>query len=252
MAGERPGHEPPFTANAAPVPAVGSAVIFGSGLAVVPTGAVAEEELSYGALGWPESNVEGHAGRLVTAVLGGERVMLAFGRPHLYEGWTKEDLERPVGDLCSRGVRRIVVTNACGGLSERAAPGAVVVVDELVDLQEAPFDRPAVMSASSPDWAARCAERLAMWFPVVRGRYVAVPGPQYETPAEACWLAGYGDVVGMSTAPEVRAAHEHGLEVAVLALVVNRSGAATGHQEVLATAGAMAGRLGDALAAVLK
>jgi purine nucleoside phosphorylase len=68
----------------------------------------------------------------------------------------------------------------------------------------------------------------------VRGRYVAVPGPQFETAAEARWLAGYGDVVGMSTALEVRTARERGLETTVLALVVNRSGA-TG-REVLRSA----------------
>jgi len=38
------------------------------------------------------------------------------------------------------------------------------------------------------------------------GAYVSVCGPQFETPAEVAWLAGYGDVVGMSAAPEARAA----------------------------------------------
>jgi hypothetical protein len=37
----------------------------------------------------------------------------------------------------------------------------------------------------------------------------------------------------------------------VLALVVNRSGASLGHDEVLATAGALAERLAEALPAIL-
>jgi len=231
--------------------AADTAVVFGSGLEAVPAGAVVEGELEYASLGWPQLGVEGHAGRLVSVRLRGERVLLACGRPHLYEGWSSEELTRPVVDLASWGVRRLLVTNACGGLGDRAAPGTVVVVDEVVDLQEAPATEPELLPASSPAWAARCAERLAPWFPVVRGRYVAVPGPQFETPAEARWLAGYGDAVGMSTAPEVRAAREHGLETAVLALVVNRSGAAVGHEEVLAAARGMAARLREALPAIL-
>lgn len=228
-----------------------AAVIFGSGLALVPAGATVEDELAYADLGWPLLGVEGHAGKLVVVMLGERRVLLAFGRPHLYEGWSDEELARPVDDLAAWGVRRLVLTNACGGLSSRAAHRTLVVVDEVVDLQKAPSDAPEVLPATSPAWAERCVERLAAWFPVVRGRYVAVPGPQYETPAEARWLAAYGDVVGMSTAPEVRAAREHGLETAVLALVVNRSGASLGHEEVLATAGVMARRLAEALPAVL-
>ena len=63
-----------------------------------------------------------------------------------------------------------------------------------------------------------------------------MPGPQYETPAEAAWLAGHGDVVGMSTAPEVRAARRAGAELCLLSLVVNRAAAVGSHDEVLATA----------------
>ena len=36
-----------------------------------------------------------------------------------------------------------------------------------------------------------------------RGTYIAMLGPNYETQAEACWLRVVGDVVGMSTVPEV-------------------------------------------------
>ena len=218
---------------------------------MLPQGAVVEGEHDYASLGWPRLGVEGHAGKLVVVTLEGRRVLLACGRPHLYEGWSREELARPVSDLASWGVRRLLVTNACGGLTERASPGTVVVVDEVVDLQEAPRDEPEVLPGSSAAWTTLCAERLAAWFPVVRGRYVAVPGPQFETAAEARWLARYGDAVGMSTAPEVRAAREHGLEMAVLALVVNRSGASVGHEEVLAGARGMAARLSKALPAIL-
>lgn len=54
------------------------------------------------------------------------------------------------------------------------------------------------------------------------GVYTWVSGPTYETPAEGRFLrAAGGDVVGMSTVPEVLAAREEGMEVMVLSLVTN-------------------------------
>ena len=83
------------------------------------------------------------------------------------------------------------------------------------------------------------------------GRYVAVPGPQYETPAEASWLAGFGAAVGMSTAPEVRAAARCGIDTMLLACIVNRSSAVADHDEVLATGARVAAGLRACLPAVL-
>lgn len=57
---------------------------------------------------------------------------------------------------------------------------------------------------------------------LAEGTYAWVSGPTYETPAEGRFLRQVGaDVVGMSTVPEVLAAREEGLNVAVLSLVTN-------------------------------
>ena len=57
---------------------------------------------------------------------------------------------------------------------------------------------------------------------LAEGTYAWVSGPTYETPAEGRFLRRVGaDVVGMSTVPEVLAAKEEGLNVAVLSLVTN-------------------------------
>jgi purine nucleoside phosphorylase len=69
---------------------------------------------------------------------------------------------------------------------------------------------------------------------------VAVAGPHFETHAEVTWLAGYGHVVGMSAAPEVRAALLAGAGCCLLALVVNRAAAIGSHEDVLAFAGRLA------------
>ena len=57
---------------------------------------------------------------------------------------------------------------------------------------------------------------------LAEGTYAWVSGPSYETPAEGRFLRHAGaDLVGMSTVPEVLAACEEGVEVAVLSLVTN-------------------------------
>ncbi len=81
--------------------------------------------------------------------------------------------------------------------------------------------------------------------------YVAVAGPQFETPAEVAWLARHGDVVGMSGAPEVRAARAAGAACCLLALVVNRAAAVGSHEDVLAFGGRLAGTLAAGLGAVV-
>jgi purine-nucleoside phosphorylase len=56
---------------------------------------------------------------------------------------------------------------------------------------------------------------------VLRGTYVGVLGPSYETPAEIRLYARYGDVIGMSTVPEVIAARARGLRCLGLSLISN-------------------------------
>ncbi|HSL95752.1 MAG TPA: purine-nucleoside phosphorylase, partial [Thermoleophilia bacterium] len=246
-AARRPPGPPGGAAVTAALPRLDAAVVVGSGLAVVPDGVEVEAELGYAELGWPVSGVGGHASRLLVGRRDARRVGLAWGRPHLYEGWSRGELERPVRDLCAAGARHLVLTNSCGALRPSVAPGEAVVALEVVDLQEAPEVEPPRLAATEAARAAEVCAALAAHVPARSGVYVAVPGPQYETPAEVAWLATYGDVVGMSTAPEVRAARDCGAEVDLIALVVNRAAAVGEHGDVLAAAAAFA----TALRAVL-
>jgi purine-nucleoside phosphorylase len=238
------------------------AIISGSGLSVIPDGVEIVDELSYERLGWPVTGVTGHPSRLLIgrwpvpgAATPGERptVLLACGRPHRYEGWSSTDLRRPVDDLAAWGVRRLVLTNAAGGLGGEVAPGGAVVVDEVIDLQQAPRQDSEAprLAATAPALAEAACAALAPFLPARRGRYVSVAGPHYETPAEAAWLSAVADAVGMSTVHEVRAAIDHDLELCVVSLIVNRSGASVGHTEVLAAGARLATGLGAGLTALL-
>ncbi len=232
-----------------------AAVVFGSGLAVLPAGADLEDEVPYDSLGWPCGSVQGHRNvlqlvRVSSAARAELRLALACGRPHRYEGWSDAELETPVRRLAEAGVRRLVLTNSCGSLRPHVAPGAVVVCAEVIDLQRPPA---ADLSPRLPVCSTEAAARVGAVFGAVAapGAYVAVTGPQFETPAEAAWLAGYGDVVGMSATPEVRAAQATGVECCLLALVANAAAAAGSHQDVLAASGRLASVLAAGLAAVV-
>jgi purine nucleoside phosphorylase len=74
-----------------------------------------------------------------------------------------------------------------------------------------------------------------------KGVYLAVCGPNYETPAEIRAFRSLGaDAVGMSTVPEAIVARQCGLPVAAVSCITNIAGGdpkggAILHQDVLAT-----------------
>jgi len=234
-----------------------AAAVYGSGLWALPEGARVEDEVPYDALGWPAGSVPGHQNvlRLATApVAGGRelRLALACGRPHRYEGWDDGELETPVRALAAAGVTRLMLTNSCGALRPGAAVGRAVACSSVVDLQRPPDgDEPECLRLCAGDEAARVAAALGADAGSGAGVYVSVCGPQFETPAEVAWLAGYGDVVGMSAAPEARAAVASGVECVVLALVANVAAAVGSHDDVLAAGGRLAELLAGGLTRAL-
>ena len=77
-----------------------------------------------------------------------------------------------------------------------------------------------VYDADLAERLERAARRQGV--PLVRGTYVAVPGPNYETRAEyRAFRRLGGTVVGMSTVPEALAAARAGMRVAALSVVGN-------------------------------
>jgi purine-nucleoside phosphorylase len=232
---------------------VHAAAVYGSGLWALPAGARVEDEVPYDALGWPAGSVPGHQNVLRLAAVpfeGGRelRLALACGRPHRYEGWSDEELETPVRALAAAGVTRLVLTNSCGALRGTATVGRAVVCSSVIDLQRSPAEEePGRLPVCGDDEAAGVVAALGDAASPGAGVYVSVCGPQFETPAEVEWLAGFGDVVGMSAAPEARAAAATGVECCLLALVANVAAAVGSHEDVLAAGGRLAELLAGGL-----
>mmetsp|Transcript_3493 Transcript_3493/g.4669 ORF Transcript_3493/g.4669 Transcript_3493/m.4669 type:complete len:209 (-) Transcript_3493:141-767(-) len=101
-------------------------------------------------------------------------------------------------------------------------------------------------SNAYPEMLQRVAHRAAaeLDFPFVQkgaATYCFVSGPNYESKAECRFLrnSAGGDCVGMSTVPEIVAAHHSGMKVLCLSLITNKvlfegtEGPDASHEEVL-------------------
>ena len=201
--------------------------------------------------------VAGHAGRVRSIEVGGNRLLALLGRTHLYEGRGVDAVVHGVRVAAAAGCRTVILTNACGGLREGMAVGDPVLIKDHLNLT---FATPLV-GARFVDLTDLYSRRLRALVheidPTIgEGVYAMFHGPQYETPAEVRMAGLLGaDLVGMSTVLEAIAAHAEGCEVLGLSLVTNLAAGITGdpldHQEVLAAGRAAATRMGALLADLL-
>ena len=183
---------------------------------------------------WPRPSVMGHAGKLVGGTVAGKRVLALSGRVHHYEGHAMDKVIFAVRALGRLGVKRIILTNAAGGISPNCARGALMVIDDhinfmgtnpLVGPNDERFglrfpDMTYVYSPRLRGLADEAARTLGMT--IQHGVYVAVLGPSYETPAEIRAFRTLGaDAVGMSTVPEAIAARHMGIEVLGISCITN-------------------------------
>jgi purine-nucleoside phosphorylase len=238
------------------------ALVLGSGLgpladAVEDAVAIPAEEVP----GYPRPTVTGHAGRLVLGRLAGRAVLVVQGRVHLYEGHPPRALGFPVRLAHALGARRLLLTNAAGGLRPEWPPGTLMLIEDHLALafasplagpvEEGEARFPDLSAPYDPSWIA-LAERVARNINLTarRGVYVWTAGPSYETPAEIRFFQRIGgDAVGMSTVPEAIQAAALGMKVLGITTITNLAaglhGAPLTHEEVLE----VGRRVTDALAA---
>ena len=180
------------------------------------------------------STVIGHSGNLVFNSIGSLPFAALQGRVHYYEGYAITDVVFPVRVLARLGIRKLVVTNAAGGINPNFAPGDLMLISDHINLMGTnpltgrnldPLgprfpDMSEAYSRAFRALARSVAEerRIA----VREGVYVGLAGPSYETPAEIRMLARLGaDAVGMSTVPEVIAAAHAGIAVLGISCISN-------------------------------
>lgn len=240
-----------------------AAVVLGSGLGDAASAFRESSSVPFSAVpGLVPTTVPGHTGTLAVGLWADVPTLLFQGRLHFYEGHPREVVVGPVRVAAGHGVRRLVLTNAAGGIHPSLGPGSLMAIRAHIKLvgPEAWRDIPsgtAVAEAYSQRLIrVMCEHESAAGRQLPSGVYAALTGPCYETPAEIHALAACGaDAVGMSTALEAETAAELGLEVAAVSCVTNKAaglgGETLSHAEVLANASLAVETLGKLIGVIL-
>ena len=230
------------------------ALILGSGLGDYADGIQIETTVDYTEIeGFPVSTVTGHKGRFVFGYVGDVPVVIMQGRVHYYEGYPMSDVVLPTRLMGLLGAKKLLLTNAAGGINENFRPGDfMMLTDHIATGVPSPLIGPNLddLGPRFPDMSEVYSDRIQ---DVIRnaaseceidlkeGVYVQLTGPNYETPAEVrmCKIWG-GDAVGMSTACEAMAARHMGMEIGGISCITNLAAGISkeklDHKEVQETA----------------
>ncbi len=240
------------------------ALILGSGLGeladsienptIIPT-----RELPH----WPVSTVPGHKGRLVIGDLEGKKVLVLQGRTHFYEGHGISQIGLPIRVMQRLGIKKLIVTNAAGGLRDSFNAGDLMIItDHLAllpmagenplrgpNLDEFGTRFPDMSQVYDPEYIRLTREASQeLGIPMHEGVYVCLSGPTFETPTDCRFLKMVGvDAVGMSTVPEAIVAKHGGMRILGISTITNKidpdgTNKAT-HEEVLETGDIIAPKL---------
>ena len=237
------------------------AIILGSGLGGLTEVVEVEKEINYADIPhFPLATVEGHSGKLVIGNLGGKSVIMLSGRFHYYEGYDMETITFPVRVAKALGAHTIIVSNAAGGMNAAYKIGDIVAITDHINLfPEHPLRGPNDdrLGTRFPDMSEPYDKKLInlaqsigneQGLDIKRGVYIGLTGPTFETPAEYKWLHTIGgDLVGMSTVPEVIVARHSSMRVFAASVVTDLGipghVETITHEEVLAAANAAAPKL---------
>ncbi|MCS7462402.1 purine-nucleoside phosphorylase [Paenibacillus doosanensis] len=229
-------------------------LILGSGLGIIAELIQEARVIPYRAIPhFPVSTVEGHAGELVGGMIDGKPVVMMKGRFHLYEGYDASAVTFPVRVMKALGVKRLIVTNAAGGVNTGFEVGDLMLItDHINNMGVNPLIGPndEELGVRFPDMSEAYSKRLirlahrvaeSQGFAFREGVYMGNLGPSFETPAEIRMARILGaDAVGMSTVPEVIAAGHAGLEVLGISCITNKAAGILdqplSHEEVMEAA----------------
>ncbi len=212
-----------------------AALITGSGLA----GSVPELEgktvIPYTSIpGFLKSTVAGHSGNLIFGSYKGKKLVVMQGRFHYYEGHPMKDIALAIRTLKMIGVDTILVSAAVGSINAKLTPGSLAILKDHINFM---CNNPLIgnydpafgpMFCDMTDTYDKDLQKTVLAIakknkvnagPAV---YLAVTGPNFETPAEIKAFKILGaDVVGMSTVPEVITARQLGMRICGLSWVTN-------------------------------
>ena len=234
-------------------PSVG--IITGSGFRF-PTDGSLQDTLDYQDVpGLLSSTVQGHASKLQLLRACNQNVIVCSGRFHQNEGYADNVCMQLVLMLCRLGVRRLIITNAAGGLHWRYRVGDIALITDTIDftfrhqlLAARELASNDVRGNNQQTYKAIIERCTRAGIDLETGTYCQLAGPSYETRAEIRMLRTIGaELVGMSTVRELRYAESLGISTTAFSMVTNTLTDAqmrsVSHGEVLEVAERAAERL---------
>ncbi len=211
------------------------ALITGSGLAGSIPSLTHKISIPYTSIpGFLHSTVPGHTGNLIFGVYKGRNLVVMQGRFHYYEGHPMKELAIAIRTLKMLGVQKLLVSAAVGSMDLKLKPGSLCVLKDHInfmcnnplignhDPAFGPmfFDLTVAYDKDLRKTALAAAKKLHI--NAGEGVYLAVTGPNFETPSEIQMFKKWGaTVVGMSVVPEVLVARQCGIAVLGLTWVTN-------------------------------
>lgn len=184
---------------------------------------------------FPVATVASHKGKLIFGTLSGKKIVCMAGRFHYYEGYSMQQVTFPVRVMKFLGIEHIIISNAAGSTNANFKAGDLVFINDHINgqaenpLRGANDERLGVRFPDMLQTYNKEANRLALdickkhKIQAHQGVYYALQGPNLESPAEYRMINILGgDVVGMSTVPEVLVAQHSGLKITVVSVISNQ------------------------------
>lgn len=211
------------------------ALVLGSGLGDYAAQIQVEVAVDYHEIeGFPVSTVPGHAGRFVFGYVGDVPVVCMQGRVHYYEGYTMQEVVRPIRLMRLLGAEVLFLTNAAGGIQLGMKAGDLMLLtgqiasfvpspligENMDELGQRFPDMSEIYDRNLIVLARRCAAGQGL--DLKEGTYLQFTGPAYESPQEVAMARMLGaDAVGMSTACEAVAANHMGMQIVGISCISN-------------------------------
>jgi purine-nucleoside phosphorylase len=240
------------------------AVVLGSGLGHISKKLEQKTTIPYKEIPkWPISTVEGHAGSLAFGVFEKREVVFMQGRIHFYEGYPMQMIGFPIRVFQKLGISSIIMTNAVGAVNQSFEAGDLMLITDHISFLPMSGQNPLIgpnmetfgprfpdMSQCYDRQLIKLAEGIALENDISfkKGVYFCLSGPNYETPADLKMINILGgDVVGMSTVPEVIVARHGGTKVLGISVITNKAkldgSSTTTHAEVIETSAKASAKL---------
>ena len=182
----------------------------------------------------PISTNPAHQGRYVFGYYHNIPCVFMQGRVHYYEGFESEEVVRPIRLMGMLGIKKLILTNAAGGINLEYKPGDFMLLEDHIDcFMPSPLrgENDEAIGTRFPDMSNPYNSNLVekvfnkakeLNLPIHKGVFIQYPGPQFETKALIKAFRNMGaDACGMSTAIEAVASNHMNIITIAISFISN-------------------------------